>query len=132
MLTSKLNSAVSDGYYFRRRCLSYQSFATLDTLLATLYTVQQEPTISTSQIVSPLYSTLVQADPLTRYRWVPDLAEKWNISSDRLTYTSNIRQDVRFRDGALFTTEDAVFNLQRITNPPKGVMSNIVFLLKQL
>ncbi|MFH1486298.1 MAG: ABC transporter substrate-binding protein, partial [Chloroflexota bacterium] len=91
---------------------------------------QQESTINTGMIVAPFYTNLVQADPLTNNKWVPGLAEKWEMSKDGLTWTFDIRQGVKFHDGTPFTTDDAVFNLKRITDPPKGIRSNMSFLLK--
>lgn len=91
---------------------------------------QQESTINTSLLVTPIYTSLVQADPLNKERWVPGLAEKWEMSKDGLTWTFDIRQGVKFHDGTPFTVDDAVFNLKRLTNPPKGVTGNLNFLLE--
>ncbi|MBI2908801.1 MAG: hypothetical protein HYX92_14255 [Chloroflexi bacterium] len=91
---------------------------------------QQESTTNTSTIVAPFYTNLVQADPLTADKWVPGLAEKWEMSPDGLTWTLDIRQGVKFHDGSDFTTDDAIFNLKRLIDPPKGFVSNLSFLLK--
>ncbi|MBI2908906.1 MAG: ABC transporter substrate-binding protein [Chloroflexi bacterium] len=91
---------------------------------------QQESTINTSQLVSPFYSNIVQADPLTVDKWVPALAEKWEMSKDGLTWTFDMRQGVKFHDGTPYTVDDAIFSLQRLIEPPKGVVSNMSFLLK--
>lgn len=91
---------------------------------------QQESALNTAQIVAPLYSNLVQADPLTLDKYVPGLAEKWQMSPDGLTWTFDMRQGVKFHDGSAFTIDDALFTLKRIIDPPKGVLSNMSFLLK--
>lgn len=91
---------------------------------------QQESTTNLSVPLAPFYSNLVQADPLTADKWVPGLAEKWEMSADGLTWTFDIRQGVKFHDGTTFTADDAVFNLKRLTEPPKGILSNMSFLLK--
>ncbi|MBI2907442.1 MAG: hypothetical protein HYX92_07310 [Chloroflexi bacterium] len=90
----------------------------------------QEPTLITSQIVAPFYNTIVQIDPLTADKFVPALAEKWEISQDALTWTFDLRQGVKFHDGTPFTVDDAIFTLQRLIAPPKGIVSNMQFLLK--
>lgn len=91
---------------------------------------QQESTINTSLIVTPIYSNLVQADPLTADKFVPGLAERWEMSPDGLTWTFDIRQGVKWHDSTPFTEDDAVFNLKRMTDPPKGVISNMSSMLK--
>ncbi|MEO3867981.1 ABC transporter substrate-binding protein [Nonomuraea sp. B12E4] len=45
---------------------------------------------------------------------VPLLAEKWDISADRKTYTFTLRRDVKFSSGAPFTADDVVFSLDRV------------------
>ncbi|MFH1487148.1 MAG: ABC transporter substrate-binding protein [Chloroflexota bacterium] len=92
--------------------------------------VQQESTSNLSVPIAPIYTQLIQAHPLTADKWVPGLAEKWEMSKDGLTWTFNIRQGVKFHDGTTFSVDDAVFNLKRITDPPKGIRSNLSFLLK--
>jgi ABC-type transport system substrate-binding protein len=54
---------------------------------------------------------------------VPDLASRWEVSSDGLTYTFFFRDGVKFHDGASFTAEDAQATLLKIINPPEGVVS---------
>ncbi|SDI43138.1 ABC transporter substrate-binding protein [Nonomuraea jiangxiensis] len=45
---------------------------------------------------------------------VPLLAEKWDVSADRKTYTFTLRKDVKFSSGAPFTADDVVFSLDRV------------------
>jgi peptide/nickel transport system substrate-binding protein len=40
----------------------------------------------------------------------PRLAESWTASDDGLSYTLNLRRDVRFSDGAPFTSADVLFS----------------------
>lgn len=42
----------------------------------------------------------------------PDLATRWEISPDQLTYTFHLRPGVRWHDGAPFTADDVVFTTQ--------------------
>jgi len=48
---------------------------------------------------------------------VPDLAERWEISEDGLTYTFYLRQGVRWHDGAPFTADDVIFTIKALQSP---------------
>jgi ABC-type transport system substrate-binding protein len=61
-----------------------------------------------------VYQPLVSIDPVQEYQkgnyvWLPGLASGWNISSDGLTYTFNIRQGVTFSNGDPFNAYQAWF-----------------------
>ncbi len=43
----------------------------------------------------------------------PALAQKWDVSTDGLTYTFNLRQGVKFHDGSAVTADDVVASLGR-------------------
>ncbi|MBI2909042.1 MAG: hypothetical protein HYX92_15470 [Chloroflexi bacterium] len=90
----------------------------------------QETTANTTLLVSPVYTNLVQADPLKADKLAPGLAEKWEMSRDGLAWTFDMHQGVKFHDGTAFTPDDAVFSLKRITDPPRGVVSNMTFVLR--
>ncbi len=64
---------------------------------------------------SLVYSGLVDLTPEGKIE--NDLAEKVEISEDRLTYTVRIKSDAHFHDGAPVTTEDVLFTIQKITDP---------------
>ena len=51
---------------------------------------------------------------------VPGLAEKWSVSSDKLTYTFSLRKDVKWHDGRPFTSADVKFTFERILDPEVG------------
>lgn len=59
-----------------------------------------------------LYARLVQTDP-TGKDIVPDLAEKWDISKDKLTYTFHLRPGLKFADGTPVTAQDAKWSIER-------------------
>jgi peptide/nickel transport system substrate-binding protein len=44
---------------------------------------------------------------------IPWLASKWDVSSDGLTYTFDLRKGVEFSDGTKLTAADVVFSLDR-------------------
>ncbi|PRT05324.1 ABC transporter substrate-binding protein [Bacillus thuringiensis] len=59
----------------------------------------------TSVIFASLVSTDKQGKP------IPKLAEKWDVSSDQLTYTFHLRKDLKFSDGSPLTADDVAFTL---------------------
>ncbi|MEV0822121.1 ABC transporter substrate-binding protein [Nonomuraea rubra] len=59
-----------------------------------------------------VYEGLVKLDQDGKI--VPLLAEKWDVSQDRKTYTFTLRPDVKFSSGAPFTADDVVFSLDRV------------------
>lgn len=66
-----------------------------------------------------VYQSLVNIDPLDdpRYRVVPELAERWEVSDDKKTYTFHLRKGVRWHDGQPFTARDVVATLDKIQDP---------------
>jgi peptide/nickel transport system substrate-binding protein len=71
-----------------------------------------------------VYNNLVRKDLTDGFRtMIPDLAAKWDISSDKLTYTFTMRDGVKFHDGTPFTSADVAATFNRILNPPQGVAS---------
>jgi ABC-type transport system substrate-binding protein len=51
---------------------------------------------------------------------VPDAAERWTVSDDKLRYTFQLREDLRFGDGTLITADDVVYSLTRAIAPATG------------
>lgn len=49
----------------------------------------------------------------------PALAEKWDVSSDGLVYTFNLREGVKFHDGTDFNADAVVYNFERWMNADK-------------
>jgi len=71
-----------------------------------------------------VYNNLVRKDLTDGFRtMIPDLATKWEVSSDKLSYTFALRDGVKFHDGTPFTSADVVATFNRILNPPQGVAS---------
>jgi peptide/nickel transport system substrate-binding protein len=61
-----------------------------------------------------LYRKLVVPDPNDTSKLVGDLAEKWDVSSDGLVLTFQIRSGVLFDSGKPLTADDVAFSLQRV------------------
>jgi len=47
----------------------------------------------------------------------PDLASRWDVSFDGLTYTFYLRRDVYWHDGAPFTADDVIFTIGWLQSP---------------
>ncbi len=48
---------------------------------------------------------------------VTDLASSYKVSEDGLTYTFNLKDDLKFQDGEPLTSEDIAFTIQKIQDP---------------
>lgn len=59
-----------------------------------------------------ILESLVQFDPETKAP-VPQLAESWTISKDHLTYTFQLRKNVKFQDGTDLNADAVVFSIER-------------------
>jgi peptide/nickel transport system substrate-binding protein len=83
----------------------------------------QESTFANIQLVAPLYSTLLQFDPLDSSKIIGDAGSEWKVSSDGLTVTVKVRRDVKFHDGSPLTAADVKATYDKIVFPPEGVKS---------
>ena len=61
-------------------------------------------------ITASIFNGLVGLDQ--KAEPVPELAEKWQVSTDGKTYTFFLRKDVRWHDGAPFTAADVKFTFE--------------------
>lgn len=67
------------------------------------------------QINSRVYSGLVRANE--KMELVPDLAEKWEFSSDGLVWTFTLKKGVKWHDGKPFTSADVKYTYDAIKSP---------------
>ena len=65
-----------------------------------------------------LYSTLVKYDAKTLAP-VGDLAERWTLADDKLTWTFTLRRNVTWHDGRPFTARDVKFTIERLWLNPQ-------------
>ena len=80
-------------------------------------------TFATIHFCSPFYSTLLKFD-LDHYpNVIPDLAESFTVSDDKMTYTFKLHSGVKFHDGTPCTSADVKATYDRLRNPPAGVVS---------
>jgi ABC-type transport system substrate-binding protein len=65
--------------------------------------------------VAEIFSGLVTLDQGLKV--IPDIAEKWDVSEDRKTYTFYLRKEVKFHDGRPVTAQDFKYSIERAANP---------------
>lgn len=87
------------------------------------FDVLQTATYLTQFIGAPCYSNLMRADPADHTRLIPDLAERWEASADGRAWTFHLKAGVQFHNGSVLTAEDVIYSLERIRNPPRGIVS---------
>lgn len=102
----------------------------------------KEPDISTERPVRMALAGAPNVDPATGSNWAatyiycniydslvmydfdgkitPLLAESWEVSDDNLSYTFELKKDVKFHDGSQLTASDVVFSLNRIIAMKQG------------
>lgn len=67
-----------------------------------------------------LYARVLHRNTETR-ELEPGLAEKWELSDDRLTYTLHLRE-AKFSDGSPITADDVVFSFERVRSDPQSAL----------
>ena len=87
----------------------YSDFSDAETLNPILFSDD-----ASDMVCQMIYNALVQLDEQGNV--LPDLAERWEVSSDELTFTYYLRQDVTWHDGEPFTAADVKFTYEMILN----------------
>jgi len=67
------------------------------------------------QVSSNMFSGLVRVD--VGFVIKPELAEKWEVSKDGLTWTFQLRKGVVFHNGQKFNADDVEYTFKRTTDP---------------
>lgn len=75
----------------------------------------QAADMNSHSFIVQLFNGLVRLDDDLNV--VPDIAETWDISPDRLTYTFHLRDDVYFGDGRNVTARDVKYSWERACSP---------------
>lgn len=68
------------------------------------------------QVLGYTFSALASTR-LDNYELEPELAEKWEVSKDNLTFTFTLRQGLKFQDGTPITPDDVKFSFDAIFDP---------------
>jgi oligopeptide transport system substrate-binding protein len=73
-----------------------------------------------------VFSGLVSFDP--HLTLTPDLAEKWDVSPDGMTYTFYLRANAKFHNGKPVTTQDVIYSWERAASPALGSDTVLTYL----
>ena len=73
------------------------------------------------RVMRSIYESLVVALP--GHRFGPWLAKSWELAPDGLSYTFQLREDVKFHDGTPFDAEAVKVNLDRVQDPKTAAYS---------
>lgn len=68
---------------------------------------------ASAEIIQNVYDTLVFYDGENTDKFVPQLAESWEVSADGAVYTFKIRSGVKFHLGGDMTPSDVAYSFQR-------------------
>lgn len=85
----------------------YSDFSDAETLNPILFSDN-----ASDMVCQMIFNALVQLD--AQGNVLPDLAERWEVSSDEKTFTYYLRQDVKWQDGEPFTAADVKFTYDMI------------------
>ena len=81
----------------------------------------RETTFALLHPIAPHYSLLYKFDPNDLTKVIPDVADgSPQVSTDKLTVTVKLRQDVKFHDGSPLTSEDVKATYDKIIFPNTG------------
>lgn len=73
----------------------------------------------TGSVLSHMYESLLQIDQHGKV--VPSLATEYSYSADGTEWIFQLRQGVKFHDGAPFNAESVKYSFERILNPDNGL-----------
>ena len=85
----------------------------------------KNPAQAAIRIFDLMYSRLTRLD--VQMRPQPDLAEKWEISTDGKTYVFHLRKGVKFHNGRDLTATDVKYTYERIINPETASIAKSFF-----
>ena len=68
------------------------------------------------RIVGSIFEGLTRLDPKT-LEPLPGVAERWDISDDKKTYTFHLRKDANWSNGEPVTAHDFLYSLRRFLDP---------------
>jgi peptide/nickel transport system substrate-binding protein len=91
------------------------------------YDAHQETTFGVVHPIGPFYSLLIRLNPdnpQSSDDFVCDLCETFEKAKDGMSYTFNIRKNVKFHDGTPLTAADVKATLDKIVFPPEGIPSS--------
>ena len=91
----------------------------LNVIYPELWDPHMAGTLGPLAALSPLYNQVVEFNPHNPSEIIGDLATRWEVTEDGLTYTFYLHDHVKWWDGKDLTAEDVVFSLKRMIEPGK-------------
>ncbi len=86
--------------------------------------------VAEGNVLRALFEGLVAEDPVDLHP-VPGVAERWDVSTDGLVYTFQLRADARWSNGATVTAQDFVAAYRRILTPTLAAdYANMLYILQ--
>ncbi|RMW16038.1 Dipeptide ABC transporter periplasmic dipeptide-binding protein, partial [Pseudomonas syringae pv. tagetis] len=79
--------------------------------------------LEVSEVNANVYDMLLEQDAARPDQLIPALAERWEISPDRMRLTFHLRSDVTFHSGNPLTAQDVAWSLQRVVTLNKALAS---------
>ena len=76
-------------------------------------------TVLANAATSPLYNQLVEFNPINPTEIIGDLAQRWDVQDEGLTYLFYLHEHVKWWDGKDLTAEDVAFSINRMIEPGK-------------
>ncbi len=71
--------------------------------------------VRSAAVARQIFSTLIRFD--SELRLIPDVAESWEVSEDKLRFRFKLRRGVKFHNGREVKAEDFVYSFNRLANP---------------
>ena len=75
-----------------------------------------------------IFDPLVRLDPTDNTKYLPGLAESWEVSPDNKEFTFKLRKDVKFHDGTPLNAEAVKKTFDRIMDPETGTFLTLTAL----
>src|SRR5712691_12253870 len=74
---------------------------------------------------APAYNCLLRTSPYDPQgqEFIPELADRWEVGEGGKTITFHLHKGVKWHDGTPFSSADVQYTIERIMNPPKGMVS---------
>ncbi|WP_163027340.1 ABC transporter substrate-binding protein, partial [Pseudomonas viridiflava] len=79
--------------------------------------------LEVAEVNSNVYDMLLEQDAARPDQLIPALAERWEISPDRMRLTFHLRTGVTFHSGNPLTAQDVAWSLQRVVTLNKALAS---------
>ncbi|MBV9709054.1 MAG: peptide ABC transporter substrate-binding protein [Chloroflexi bacterium] len=83
----------------------------------------QETDAVSAEGIYLLFTGLVKLDDNLKIQ--PQLAQSYDVSSDRLTYTFHLRPNLKFSDGTPLTSQDVVYSIDRALSPQISSLNGV-------